>query len=55
MPPIWRDRPFVSDRRIIDDIEDFLEVFISRLSYHRVLRFSADYSSFGQLQAAPRL
>jgi hypothetical protein len=55
MPPIWWNHPFVSDRRIIDDIEDFLEVFIGRLSYLRVLRFSADFSSFGQSQAAPKL
>jgi hypothetical protein len=55
MPPIWWNHPFVSDRRIIDDIEDFLEVFIGRLSYHRVLQFSADFSSFGQSQAAPKL
>src|SRR5215813_12141108 len=31
MPPIWRYHSFVSDRRIIDDIEDVLEVFSSRL------------------------
>src|SRR5437016_7795915 len=41
MPLIRRNRSFVGNRRIINDIEDFLEVFISTISYHRVLRFSA--------------
>src|SRR6266542_1234439 len=35
MQPIWWNHFFVSDRRIIDDIEDFLEIFSSCISYHR--------------------
>jgi hypothetical protein len=45
MPPIWWNHSFVSNRRIINDIEDFLEVFVSSFSYHRFLSFSVDYSS----------
>src|SRR5437879_1240449 len=40
MPPIrWNDS-FISLRCVINNIEDFFEVFISAFSDHRILRFS---------------
>src|SRR5262245_38162235 len=35
MPPIRWNHFLVSDRSIIDDIEDFLEIFSRCISYHR--------------------
>jgi hypothetical protein len=42
MPPIRWNHPFVSNRRIVDDVEDFFEVFFRCFSYHIAWRFPAD-------------
>ncbi|PYS34823.1 MAG: hypothetical protein DMF75_05390 [Acidobacteria bacterium] len=45
MPPIWWNDSFVSLRCVINNIEDFFEVFISAFSDHRILRFSPNIVS----------
>src|SRR5437667_2396972 len=42
MPPVWRNHSFVSNRRIINNIEHFPEVFIGSFSYHPILHFVAN-------------